>query len=147
MDHSLSMLAIKSFVVTVVALCVSLMFFIVGPLTESRYYPVVAKLEIMDIVDIGDNKSDVSVYFIKLRDCDYLGLVWNRLEPNGALERVDIAAKRTPGLASSLNRSTGPTIAGPWEVDMPHTQVRDLSVVEVFHRCHPFWTTRTPFYP
>lgn len=145
-DRNLSVLAIKAFVVAVVTLCACYMFFVVGPAAESKYWPVVGKLSLLNVRAQGD-QSLVSVRFQKFRNCEYLGIAWHRLYPNGDIERVPVVLMRKSGDVSGPNRPVGVSIAGPWIVSMPVVQLRGQSIVEVFHRCHPFWTTRTPFYP
>lgn len=147
MDRRTALYAVKAFVTVVVSLCAAYLFFVIGPLAESKYFPVVGKLEIITVNDAGGGKSYITAQFTKKRDCEYIGVAWYRIMPNGVLERISMITHRQEGDTSSPNRPLGKTVAGPWEVSMPHTQVRGLSVVEVFHRCHPFWTTRTPFYP
>lgn len=147
MGRKLSLFTIKAFVTAVVSLCASYLFFVIGPLAESKYFPVVSKLQMLEIKPIDADRSYVTAEFTKKRDCEYIGVAWYRLMPNGVLERVPMVVRRRAGDDSSPNRPIGTTVAGPWEVGMPHNQIKGLSVVEVFHRCHPFWTTRTPFYP
>lgn len=147
MGRNLSMFTIKSAVVVVLATCAAYFFFVIGPTAESRYFPVLGKLKLTKIKEDGPDSSLVMATFRKKRDCDYLGIAWYRLLPNGATERIAIVLRRKEGDESSPNRPLGVSVTGPWEVAMPAQQIPILSVVEVFHRCHPFWTTRTPFYP
>lgn len=147
-DRNLYFLAVKAFVIAVVCLCASYMFFILGPTAESNWYPVVEKLQITEITP-GPEVDTSMVYarFNKVRDCEFIGISWNRLVTNGAVQRVPVILQRRDGDDSSPNRRLGVSVAGPWIVSMPASQIRGQSVVEVYHRCHPFWTTRTPFYP
>jgi hypothetical protein len=133
--------------IAVICTCVAYLFFVVGPVAETRFWPVLGKLEVTYVSAYDAKSSHVSVQFRKIRDCEYIGMSWFRIDPNGSLERVSMILLRNPHDTSSPNRPVGRFSAGPWHVFIPADELLEVSMVEVFHRCHPFWTTRTHFYP
>lgn len=122
--------------------------FIIGPWIETNFNPVVGKLQI-DSIEAGEEPgtSILHVRFNKVRDCQYLGLAWYRGTKVTSFERVPVVLVRKPGDTSSPNRPVGIQRAGPWIVSLSPEELRQNSFAELFHRCHPFWTTKTEFYP
>ena len=122
-------------------------FFVSLPMLETRYKPVVSKLAIGKVEPASDGRSIVYAAFNKLRQCEYIGIAWYQRQSDGSLERVPLELLRRPGDISSPNRPLGRAQSGPWIVSIPVNQLRQSSVVELTHRCHPFWTSVTQFYP
>lgn len=139
--------AIKSACAAVIFFCTGVIIWTVGPTLETRLFPVVGKLAILRIEALPDGRLAVYAAFRKLRACDYIGIAWYRGVQAGSFERVPIALLRERGDVSSPNRPVGFQTSGPWQVAIPPDQIRNNSFVELFHRCHPFWVTRTEFYP
>jgi hypothetical protein len=107
----------------------------------------VSKLRILAIEPTPDGQTKIIVAFRKLRDCEYLGLSWFVGNRPDDFERVSVVLMRQPGDTSSPNRPIGFQKAGPWLLGMSPTDVTAHSFAQLAHRCHPFWTTITEFYP
>ena len=138
---------IKAALGTVAILSVLYVFFTVGPALESRFLPVLGKMEITSVKPLSPSSSLVTTRFQKLRDCEYMGIAWYYGSQSGIFSRVSMVPIRDPDDTSSPSRPIGDQRAGPWRVAIPAEQVRDKSFVQVFHRCSPFWVTMTMFYP
>lgn len=137
----------KFFLGTVGLLAGLISFFAAGPALESRYWPVLGKLEFTKVESVTDNTSIVRVRFTKERDCEYMGIAWYYGSSPGISERVSMIPIRDPEDTSSPNRIVGMQSAGPWRLAIPAGEVSTKSYVVAYHRCHPFWTTSTKFYP
>jgi hypothetical protein len=131
--------------ITVAVLLVT--FFISFPAVETRYFPVANPMTIDRVETASDGRSLVYVSFTKLRDCEYIGMSWYERGLLGTLEQVPIEVFRRPNDISSPSRPVGTHAAGPWIIGIPSEVVRSNSFVQLAHRCHPFWTTFTNFYP
>jgi hypothetical protein len=122
-------------------------FFMVGPAIESRWFPVLSKMQVLELQSLTDQTSAVRAEFTKLRNCEYLGIAWYHGSQQKDFERISMVPIRDPDDTSSANRPVGTQRAGPWRLTMPADEVLRNSFVQAFHRCHPFWTTVTDFYP
>lgn len=139
---------IKSFLFSVILICTGITTLLVGPALEARLWPVVDIMVIDRIAPINGVSSQVWTSFHKLRPCEYLGTSWYHMNGDGSLERVGLTlAARAPNDTSPPTRPLGYFHAGPWTVTMPADQIRDQSLVEVFHRCNLLWITQSHFYP
>lgn len=138
---------IQGVLVSITVAVILTTFFVTLPALETRYWPVVKKLEILSVERATEDRSIVYGQFNKVRQCSYIGIAWFQRNVNGVLERVPVETRRRPGDNSSPDRPIGVQAAGPWIVDIPINDLRGTSVVELTHRCHPFWTTVTHFYP
>jgi len=107
---------------------------------EGLFLPVVNSFTI-DSVESGGGRSELTGTFLKLRNCDFVDINWNYAVNGGIsttnLDIVEPAKVRTGGFHEY----------GPWYVNISNENVRDHSVVEVIHRCHPLWNTITMVYP
>lgn len=112
--------------------------FTVGPVIETRFFPVVDNVQ---IEDLKRHDEGVSFYvrFDKLRPCEFLGVSWYE----GAMRRG--VAFEPDSALYPRTRPVGDQYAGPWLV----TSVRTLDGTHAVahHRCHPLWVTASPFYP
>lgn len=129
---------------------VSLVFTLyrVGPWLETRYFPVVSKLDILSAEPRnGGMQTELRAAFRKNRDCEYIGLAWFVGDRATQFDRVSIILMRDQNDTSSPSRPLGYQKAGPWLLSIPPDDVRKRSFAQLFHRCHPFWTTVTEFYP
>ncbi len=131
--------------VTILILLVT--FFVSFPALETKYWPVVETLHIERVEAATENRSVIYGTFNKVRQCEYIGITWFARNVNGVLDRVPVEILRKPGDTSSPNRPLGVQTAGPWVVAIPPQELLGTSVVELTHRCHPFWTTVMHFYP
>lgn len=131
-----------------ITVCVLLVtFFVTFPQLETRYFPVVTKLQIDLIEPAAEGRSAVYVSFAKLRGCEYIGMAWFEQTSSVDKDRVTLELYRAPGDITTPSRPVGRQSSGPWVVDIPPDRLRADSIVEVTHRCHPFWSTVTQFYP
>ena len=122
--------------------------FIVGPAVETRWFPVVSKLRVTKVL-AGDEPGTSVVYaeFTKLRNCEYVGISWFRGVPDGEFERVPVILLRKDGDTSSPNRPLCVQKSGPWVVGVPPEELRQNSFARLSHKCFPFWTSTTDFWP
>lgn len=131
---------------------VTIAVFGLGPLIETRYFPVYTKMQIVSIERIPPNNSLITAKYEKLRDCEPLASAWY----NSPIA-VDLDARQlqfTPRRAVGgnpgprpLNRPIGKYTSQPFELDASPEDIKQTVFAEVFSRCHPFWTTRTLIYP
>lgn len=119
----------------------------VGPALETTYWPVVSKLEILSIKPTADGRTEIRAAFRKMRDCEYIGLAWYVGTRPDNFERVSVILLRDGDGTASPNRPVGYQKAGPWIVGLPPNELTGQSFAQLTHRCHPFWTTVTDFYP
>ncbi len=123
-----------------------MIIYTVGPWLETKYWPVVSKLTILQMETVNERQTKIWAYFTKMRACEYVGIAWNKIEGKD-LVRVPLQLLRDPDDVSSPNRPIGSTKAGPWIVDIPIDLVKANSYVELQHRCHFAWLSITEFYP
>jgi hypothetical protein len=142
-----SLFAFKVFCATVIAITTAFTVYVVGPVIETRFFPVVSKLTINSLGRSPEGYAVVSAEFTKLRDCEYIGLAWFRGTPSTDFERVPVIIMRQPGDTSGPTRPVGRQRSGPWIVHMPPEEIRGNSFAQLHHRCHGFWLTTTAFYP
>ena len=138
---------LKAVLGTIAAISVLYTFFLVGPALETRFFPVLGTMRILSVEPLTPHTSLVRTEFVKLRGCEYMGIAWYYGPEAGVFERVSMVPIRDPDDTSAPNRAVGAQRAGPWRVAMPAADVRTKSFVQVYHRCHPFWTTMSRFYP
>jgi hypothetical protein len=139
---------IKGASFSIIVSCFLILFWTIGPYVETHFFPVVGKLTIEKIVPTEDGQSEVYAIFEKKRNCEYIGIAWYRGNRDiGPFERVALVLMRADGDDSSPNRPVGFQRSGPRKVSVPTDEILNNSFVELFHKCHPFWTTRTEFYP
>jgi hypothetical protein len=122
--------------------------FVVGPAIETRFFPVVGKLSILShTTDPETGATTIMAAFTKLRSCEYVGISWTHVLPDGKQERVPIVLGRREGDTSSPNRPVGSTSAGPWTLPLSWDEIQDHSFALLYHKCAPFWTSTTQFFP
>ncbi len=122
-----------------VGICLALTpaMFGIGPWLESRLFPVVRETRISDTYDSDDGIS-FFVAFRKVRQCEFLGLVWYE---HGMRLVVDFEPYSDQAPRS---RPTGEQFTGPWLVR--GLQRLKNSSAYAYHRCHPLWVTISNFY-
>lgn len=138
---------IKGMLAGIGLLSILMTFFVAGPWIETRFMPVLSKLEFVSIQPDTENTSIVRVKFTKNKDCEYMGMAWYVTNLSGISDRVSMVPIKDPNDTSSPNRMVGTQYAGPWRIGLTLKDIREKSYVLVYHRCHPFWTTTTVFYP
>lgn len=136
------------------AVCAAIIFvatvqtlLIVAPAIETRWFPPVSKLTILDMRETEDGRTAIDAYFTKLRQCEYVGISWYAGKPEGPFERVPVVLLRAEDDTSSPNRPVGSQRAGPWIVSLAPEEVQNNSFVRLSHRCGWPWLTTTDFYP
>lgn len=123
-------------------------FFVNMPMFETRYWPVVGKLNIEKVEPRGENQTAIYASFEKLRACEYISIAWYRGTRTGSFERVPIATLRDPTDEAGTTRPLGFQKAGPWLINMPATEIVGNSFAELTHKCPGIpWLTTTWFYP
>lgn len=138
---------VQTICVAVIMLCTIGLFYSVGPALETTYWPVVSKLQIKNI-EVDEKKwVRIQATFTKLRDCEYVGLTWFKGQRPNDFERVPVVLQRDPLDVGSPTRPLGTQRAGPWLIAVTPEEFKYQSFAQLWHRCHPFWTTVTEFYP
>ncbi|MEB8388633.1 hypothetical protein OO012_15505 [Rhodobacteraceae bacterium KMM 6894] len=108
-----------------------------GPWIESRLFPVSRNTSIANVENSRIGTS-FFVNFRKLRQCEFLGLVWYE----GPVRLVVDFAPDAEDAPKS--RPVGDQYAGPWLVQGLHALGGSRAFA--YHRCHPLWVTITTFY-
>lgn len=139
-------LIIKAVSGTVSAIAVILLLYGIGPTIETSYFPVVDRLNLLSVEEVVGDRARIFAEFNKLRDCEFIGIAWYKGKRDGNFERVPVTLMRMPGDNSSPTRPLGLQRSGPWVIGMTPDDLRNNSFADLFHKCHPFWTTRTEFY-
>lgn len=121
--------------------------FTAGPAVETRFFPVVGKLQILKMEPVNDSVTAVWAAFAKRRDCEFIGIAWFRGRPDKEFERVPLVLMRDEHDISSPNRPVGYQKSGPWQVAIPYGEIVGNSFARLYHRCQPFWISTTEFYP
>lgn len=120
---------------------------LIAPYIETKHWPVVSKMQIDRMVSLDYNKTEVYASFEKLRSCDYVGIAWYYGNRKTGFTRAPLELMRSSSDVSSPNRPLGRQSSGPWIVSIPMEEISKNSFVELYHKCTPFWLTRTEFYP
>lgn len=138
---------IKAMSAGIIVFCTVVLIYMLGPALETRFFPVVGKLQILKVETTPEGHSKIYAAFEKRRNCKYLGISWYRGSRVMGFERVPLTLYRHPGDDGSPNRPIGFQKAGPWVVAIPPDEIRSNSFAELHHSCIPLWTTVTEFYP
>jgi hypothetical protein len=121
------------------------LFFAWGPSIERVVFPVISKFQIVEIEPDGVG-SRIWVRFEKYRGCQFLGLTWQRVLPDGSLKQAVIRF-RTAGDTSGSTRPEGRFDEGPWYVKLAPDDLMKHSSATISYRCLPFWTTQIQVWP
>lgn len=106
---------------------------------QGRFFPVVSKAEIVDLVQ---TKEGVVFYlkFSKNYNCDFVGVNWYLGDHRLQLDFIEDNGR------SPLSRPPGGQNAGPWILRGVATLVGTRA--SAVHRCPPgLWQTHTDFFP
>jgi hypothetical protein len=144
---ALGVFIVKAMAATTVFFSGAFTVYAVGPALETRFFPVVSKLEILSIKPTEDGRTEIKAAFRKIRECEYVGISWFVGKRPDDFQRVSLVLMREANDTSSPDRPLGYQRAGPWIIGIPIEDVRNNSFARLTHRCHPFWTTTTEFYP
>ena len=143
----LAMVCFKALCTVVVVTCFMFTLYAVGPAFETRFFPVVSKLQVMKAEEADDGKTVIYAAFEKRRECEYIGITWFVGDRRKEFERVPIVLLRQENDTSSPNRPLGFQRVGPWIISTSLEDFRKRSFAQLHHRCHGFWNTVTDFYP
>ena len=120
----------------------------VGPETESYLFPVATKLSVQRMTSDPVGTRIESATFVKLRNCDFQGIGWFSIRPDGRIIRVPVLPLLNSGdVGSFVSLPEGTNVVGPWLIGLELRDVVYRSFARVEHKCHPFWETVTDFYP
>lgn len=110
-------------------------FFIIGPITEGKYLPVVTNVS---LTHIKQNEDHTEIVFegVKVRTCEFVE-VSAIVQNNGASNKGKIIFEDYDG---SKSRAPGQQLFGPWKIYPNGNRITIVS----YHRCHPLWQTVTP---
>lgn len=124
-----------------------LVFFFVlyGPTIERIILPVISPFEIVQIEPDGVG-SRVYVEFDKYRSCEYLGMNWSLIRPDGKKQRAFLNLKPIGDMSGS-SRPRGEAVAGPWYVGLTPEQIKGHSSATIAYRCHPLWISEIEVWP
>lgn len=117
-----------------------------GPVVETRFFPVYSKFRINTLVETPDGGSAVTFAFTKLRDCQPAGINWFIGEPGGAYRQIELLSTRPTG-GPPVNRPLGDHISNIYTIDVAPDVLRDQGFASIYSNCHPFWVTRSVIYP
>ena len=121
-----------------------------GPAVERAWFPVVGKLQILRSTEIEPGITEIYAQFRKVRDCEYVSVAWYIGNPNGDFQQVRVQTIVNPDMLNEVQSPTRPlgtSNAGPWRIGMSLADLKNNSFAILSHQCHPFWVTRTNFYP
>lgn len=112
-----------------------------APVYEGKIFPVVDRMTITKQEPVGETQTRIWGTFNKLRDCDFKAIsFWLGNEEIASLASLIFEEK-------SKTRTAGLEDFGPWLVQLDEYQLANNSFSTVTHECHPFWNTKTRFYP
>jgi hypothetical protein len=113
----------------------------VGPMLETRLFPVYSKFKIVNI-EPNPKGLMVTVQFTKYRNCDPQGYAWYVGDFGKGFEQLNIKARSTTTV-----RPLGTQITQPFLIE--GLEVKDLPMLsaEITNRCHPLWPTLSIIYP
>ena len=105
---------------------------------EGKLFPVLSTLE---IVSYDKQPEGVYLYveFAKLRQCEFIQMVWYR---GNAI--IPLITRPDDPSTIPITRPVGEAVSGPWLLETFSLQGTNAIVQ---HRCHPLWYTYTNFYP
>jgi hypothetical protein len=117
----------------------------VGPVAETRLWPVYTSYELVSVQEISPGRSSVVVAFNKVRSCEPAGYAWYKgSRESGQFAEIEV---RSVSTGTTIGRPLGRQLSQPFEVSASPADLRDV-FINVFHRC-PFqpWVTKSEVYP
>jgi hypothetical protein len=116
---------------------------------EGHLFPVVTGTTITAAAPAdGGNKTHLKLEFIKLRRCDPNAvIVVHYIGQSGAQEIVPNRWLGHDEPGRLVSRDLGFNQTRWWELDVPWWMAqKDQFQIEVIHKCHDWWNTRTTMY-
>lgn len=114
----------------------------IGPKLEGKLRPVVVSTELTQVRPIDDTHSMIYGTSRKVRNCAFLRMEWYFGDPNGEHVLVPLEI-----MEPATIRGDGEFRFGPWRLNLDKDFIMKETFALVYHKCHPFWTTITPFWP
>ena len=134
-----------SWVLNLAAVAVIIMAIsVLGPMMETKFFPVYAKFKIVDVQPIADGKASVlTIELRKLRECIPQGYAWYSSDLGSFVQQLNVVSNtRNPAPVLPVGKYVLKfTIDGITAADLPSLYA------ETFSRCHPLWITRTVVFP
>lgn len=132
--------AIKIMVGGSIAVGLYLIALIVGPVIETRFFPVTIFTEVaQQRIDAERIKMDVA--FSKKRSCEYKGSQWYVGAPKGSFEPVIIDYHN--GRDGDRTRPLGRNYDEDWELSVPKHLNAESAFMVLSYRCGLPWLTQT----
>lgn len=138
---------VKLILATVTVVMTFYSFLLIGPIIESRIFPVIDKLHILEAQKQADGALRIKVWANKLRMCEYVGISWYRGSASTSFTRVPIILKRTIDIPQDPTRPLGPQVMGPWYISLSIEELYNNSFAEITYRCHILWPTVNRVFP
>ncbi len=107
---------------------------------EGLIFPVVDRATITSTQAVDLTATRIHGRSYKRRNCTFVRLEWY-VGNRDANVLVDVVFEEGSHL-----RPSGEMAFGPWLLHLTPRQMADTSFAVVYHRCHPFWLTRTSFF-
>lgn len=122
-----------------IAAVMYLAFIIIGPMVETRFFPVTKFTEMIQQRD--GNKILLDAKFNKIRACEYINSQWFGRTHNDEWRDIDVNYHNTYG---GFTRPVGKGYDRNWELDLPDdgTDIHKLYMVINYH-CGLPWVTQT----
>lgn len=122
-------------------------FFTIGPLVETRWFPVYSKFEIMSLSP-APNGTDtlMTVRLYKIRACAPRGFAWFTTDFGNFVRQLNIVStnRQNPAPQLPVGRANPTFIIR--DLLLTETDISSMSG-ETYSQCHPFWITRTEVFP
>ena len=119
-----------------------LAIFTIGPMVETRYFPVYSKFRIIETV-AKEKGLEVTARFTKFRNCDPQGFAWFIGDFKGLMQ-LPVRSIVLPG---TVHRPLGTQLTAPFLVQGLAAEDLQYLYAETYHHCHPLWITRSVIYP
>ena len=110
-----------------------------GGSIEGHWLPVIKDFEIERIEPADYFNIELYGDFDKVRDCSFDHIEWYFGTPELST-KLDFQFREETDI-----KRQGQYGFGPWRINVQRAQF-EQTFATVYHRCHPFWLTATPFY-
>lgn len=109
---------------------------------ETKYFPVISKIDYVQTDDTGDNKVLVWGKVSKNRDCEFENISFYKKTRWG--DEVVQSQRLTPRQYTSAPK--GDYDFGPYKVNMTRQELESTSLIKFVHDCHPIYLTESIVY-
>lgn len=122
--------------------------YIYGSKFESRFFPVLTEVSVVELESDNENYNVYRLQFDKIRNCEALpnASAWYAVDKNGDETRLSLIVERDSTLKQKdLSKPIGKGLVSDtvWKVfnkDLPNPPVAEK--IEMSYSCHWFWDTR-----